>query len=455
MPVGLAFTASCMSIPGVTSTAPVGQESGGGGGGSGSLTVTGNVHVRDCPSDELADPVTVVVATGSLLPDAGFVETVTGGTPPVVVGSGHVTTAPSEAAAVTGATVGHVMVSGGGGGGLTVTGNVQVRDCPSDELADPVTVVVPTGSLLPDAGFVETVTGGTPPSSSGAATSPQPSEAAAVTGCTVGHVMVSGGGGGALTVTGNVHVRDCPSDELADPVTVVVPTGSLLPDAGFVETVTGTPPVVVGSGHVTTAPSEAAAVTGATVGHVMVSDGGGPEGLRRGIAEDACSFLTFAKMDAFPSAIARTSPVVLTVAMAALDDDHFTPVLFACSWTVCPFCRFADDGVTVNVGVTANVCTEVAAARPNNTQHTRMILANLTLLIFEIRILYALGRLWTIRHAPARRAPRSCRSGSSPMPPMTHLPDTCLQRRTGDCPSEISQPDAGVAQGTRAILKIT
>jgi len=182
-----------------------------------------------------------------------------------------------------------------------------------------------------------------------------------------------------LTVTGNVHVCDCPSDELADPVTVVVPTGSLLPDAGFVETVTGcTPPVVVGSGHVTTAPSEDSAVTGSTVGHVMVSGGGGGGGATTEIAEDACSFLTLATMVAFPSAIARTSPVVLTVAMAALDDDHFTPVLFACSWTVCPFCRVADDGVTVNVGVTANVCAEVAAARPNNTQYTKMILVNLT-----------------------------------------------------------------------------
>ena len=187
-----------------------------------------------------------------------------------------------------------------------------------------------------------------------------------------------------MTVTGNVHVRDCPSDELADPVTVVVPTGSLLPDAGFVETVTGcTPPVVVGSGHVTTAPSEDSAVTGCTVGQVMVSGGGGGGGATTEIAEDACSFLTFATMVAFPSAIARTSPVVLTVAMAALDDDHLTPVLFACSWTVCPFCRVANDGVTVNVGVAASVSTEVAAARPNNTQHTRMILVNLTLPIFN------------------------------------------------------------------------
>jgi hypothetical protein len=186
-----------------------------------------------------------------------------------------------------------------------------------------------------------------------------------------------------LTVTGNVHVCDCPSDELADPVTVVVPTGSLLPDTGFVETVTGcTPPVVVGSGHVTTAPSEDSAVTGSTVEHVMVSGGGGGGGATTEIAEDACSFLTLATIVALPSAIARTSPVVLTVAMAALD-DHFTPVLFACSWTVCPFCRVADDGVTVNFGVTANVCAEVAAARPNKTQHTRMILVNLTLPIFN------------------------------------------------------------------------
>ena len=45
----------------------------------------------------------------------------------------------------------------------TVTVNVQLAVCPSLDVAVTVTVVVPTGKLLPDAGVPVTATGATPP----------------------------------------------------------------------------------------------------------------------------------------------------------------------------------------------------------------------------------------------------------------------------------------------------
>ena len=48
-------------------------------------------------------------------------------------------------------------------GGFTVMLNTHVAVCPQASLAVQVTVVVPTGKVLPEGGLQTTVTGGQPP----------------------------------------------------------------------------------------------------------------------------------------------------------------------------------------------------------------------------------------------------------------------------------------------------
>ncbi len=85
-----------------------------------------------------------------------------GACPPAIVGSAYVTTTPPDAG---GSSIpeGHVTVSVGIGGGLTVTVNDPDADCRSDEVAVTKTVVVPNWNTDPDAGSELIEMGGKPP----------------------------------------------------------------------------------------------------------------------------------------------------------------------------------------------------------------------------------------------------------------------------------------------------
>lgn len=63
-------------------------------GGSSSTTVTVKEHSAVFPAASIAVQVTVVSPTGKKLPDEGEHDTVTGGNPPVTIGSGKFTIAP-------------------------------------------------------------------------------------------------------------------------------------------------------------------------------------------------------------------------------------------------------------------------------------------------------------------------------------------------------------------------
>jgi hypothetical protein len=74
-----------------------------------------------------------------------------------------------------------------------------------------------------------------------------------------------------VTVTVNVHVTDVGTASVAVAVTVVAPTGNVLPFAGTYVTATGaTPPDVVAAGNVTVV-----LVTCWFAGHVIANGGGG------------------------------------------------------------------------------------------------------------------------------------------------------------------------------------
>jgi len=130
---------------------------------------------------------------------------------------------------------GQVIV--GGCVSFTVTVNVQVAVLPTASVAVDVTVVVPTGKKLPDAGVLTTVTPG------------QLSLAVTLKVTTAPHwfglfetVILAGqvmdGGCVSFIVMVNVQVAVFPTASVAVEVTVVVPTGKKLPDAGTLTTVT-------------------------------------------------------------------------------------------------------------------------------------------------------------------------------------------------------------------------
>jgi hypothetical protein len=116
-----------------------------------SLTVTVNVHVAAVPVEQL----TVVVPTGKNEPEAG--EQVITPHSPVDVGAGYSTTAPHWPVVLpTVIFAGQVIVQTA----ITCTVKEQVAVLPDASVAVQLTVVVPSGKQVPDAGVQETVTPG-------------------------------------------------------------------------------------------------------------------------------------------------------------------------------------------------------------------------------------------------------------------------------------------------------
>jgi hypothetical protein len=124
------------------------------------MTVILKEHVAELPQPSEPVQVTTVVPTGKVLPLGGLQTTPMGGQPPLADGS-QVTTAPAALVAKTVMLAGQVTTIGGHG--LTVTVKLQVWLWPQWSLAVQVTVVVPTGKVLPLGGSQVTVVGGQPP----------------------------------------------------------------------------------------------------------------------------------------------------------------------------------------------------------------------------------------------------------------------------------------------------
>src|SRR4051812_14825268 len=109
--------------------------------------------------------VTVVVPSGKVLPLGGLQPTVSGGREPPAAALVEKTTTPLLLLAVVVMLVEQVRTSGAQTAGLTVTVKLQFVQVPQASQAVQVTVVVPSGKVLPLGGLQLTVTGppGQPP----------------------------------------------------------------------------------------------------------------------------------------------------------------------------------------------------------------------------------------------------------------------------------------------------
>jgi len=115
------------------------------------------------PQVSLAVQVTVVVPTGKVLPLGGLHTTVGGGEQPPVALLLKKTTAPLLPVAVTVIFVEQDSAIGWLVGGLTMIRKEQLVACPQLSLAEQVTVLVPTGKVLPPGGLQTTDGGGLQP----------------------------------------------------------------------------------------------------------------------------------------------------------------------------------------------------------------------------------------------------------------------------------------------------
>ena len=195
-------------------------------GGCASVTITSCAHVAVFPLLSRTVQITVLVPTGNVV--GTLFVTLTGSQLSAVVGTPRFTFVATHkpAAALTVTFVGHVIVGGCTSVTITNCGHVTVFPLPSRTVQ--VTVFVPTGKLV--GALLVMVVGpqlsevtGTPKVTFVAPHRP----AAALTVTRAGHPSV--GGSGSVTVTVNVQVLLFPLASTAVFVTVVTPTGNVLP----------------------------------------------------------------------------------------------------------------------------------------------------------------------------------------------------------------------------------
>ena len=138
-----------------------------------------------------------------------------------------------------------LSTSGGQTGGLTVTVKLQLVTWPQLLLAVQVTVVVPSGKVLPLGGVQNSEGGGLQPPEAvlvKKTTALLLLQLAVVTVMLVEQVSTSGGQTGGLTVTVKLQLVTTTPQSKAVQVTVVVPMGKKLPLGGLQETVAGPQP---------------------------------------------------------------------------------------------------------------------------------------------------------------------------------------------------------------------
>lgn len=107
-----------------------------------------NVAVDVLALPSVAEHVTVVVAIGNVVPDAGLHETAAGPVTASTAEAEYVTTAPLAPAAVNVRLPGTVNI--GAVVSRTVTVNDPLAVLPAASLAEQVTVVVPSANVAPD-----------------------------------------------------------------------------------------------------------------------------------------------------------------------------------------------------------------------------------------------------------------------------------------------------------------
>ena len=216
--------------------------------------------------------VTVVLPIGKVLPLGGLQDTNGGGLHPPVAELVKNTTAPLGPLAITVMLDEQVRLIGGYCGGLTVTTNEQLVDCPQVSLPVHVTVVVPIGKVLPLGGLQDTNGGGLhPPVAELVKNTTAPLGPVAVTAMLDEQVRLIGG---STTVTVKLQLVLLPQVSLAVANTVVVPIGNVLPLGGLAVTNGGglQPPLPL-TVKKTVAPLELVAVAVMLDGHAMLTGG--------------------------------------------------------------------------------------------------------------------------------------------------------------------------------------
>src|SRR5262245_54637425 len=122
---------------------------------SGSWTTTWKVHVETLPWSSAAVTVTVVVPNAKVLPDGGSAPIEGEGSQASAAESEKVTTSPSGFVVSTTTSEGQAMT--GGVVSSTRTSKEQESELPASSVAVQVTVVVPSGKVLPEGGTHTTV----------------------------------------------------------------------------------------------------------------------------------------------------------------------------------------------------------------------------------------------------------------------------------------------------------
>jgi hypothetical protein len=215
------------------------------------------------PCESVAVQNTVEIVMGKVLPEAGEQSGVTGPSTRSLAEAEKLTVAPEGP--VASVTIGPGRLMTGGVVSFTVTSNDALPVLLCWSVALHVTLVVPSGKVLPEAGAQEA---GTLPSTMSVAdaepnvtTAPEGPVASAAAGAEGG---VTVGGVVSVTVTVNCMLAGSLFESVAVHVTVVLSTAKVLPEAGEQPTVVGSSGdgEVVGVEKVTTAPDEDVASVG-------------------------------------------------------------------------------------------------------------------------------------------------------------------------------------------------
>jgi len=194
-----------------------------------SLTVTVKVALPVLPAESVAVQVTGVAPSLNVLPEAGVQVVATEPLTESVADAAKLTTAPAALVASA------VMFAGTVTAGFVVSKTVTVRFAvpvlPAPSVAKQVTVVVPRGNVLPEAGVQFGISAPLTRSVADAVkltTAPEALVASAVMGAgtvTTGFVV-------SLTVTVKLALPVLPAVSVAVQVTVVLPSANVLPEAG-------------------------------------------------------------------------------------------------------------------------------------------------------------------------------------------------------------------------------
>jgi len=277
-------------------------------GGVVSLTVTSNEAEPVLPDESVALHVTVVVPRGNVLPEPGEQLTEMLPSKLSVADAENVTTAPDPPVASTVMGAGTDTVGGTVSFDCTVTVNEALPVLPWESVAVHVTVVVPRGNVLPEAGEQ---LGVSEPETRSLADAENVTTVPA--GLLVAVVIAAGtvteGGVVSTTATSNDFDAVAPVGSLAVHVTFVTPRGKVEPESG--EQVTGTVPAVsevaVGAGHVSVAPADEVASTVWSSGMPWIWIGGGSE-----TADGAATSATKAKASTLNASPRRNACPPLT-----------------------------------------------------------------------------------------------------------------------------------------------